>query len=675
MGGPLRRGLVAGVIAGALFFGWRALRLDEIVDREAQSLESVASAAAAEIDGDAHRGIGGADDPAFIAIRDHLRRVQDRHGVRSPIYTLRRDGDRTRFVVMTNPTPFVGDPYELRPEMRPVFEDGRRGRTGLYGDSHGTWISGYGPVRDSAGRVVALVSVDRPSEDLAQQRTRDGLLAIPVALVAGVLAALIPALMRRREGLVAGAARVFRGSLAVRIGLAGTLSVVVAVAVSGLLQHGEARRRTVERLTAQLLSAVRMGALQIDMTDHERVARTGDAGGPAFARVRDALRRVQEAADLKSPVYTLRRDGELTRFVVMTNETPFVGHTNELRDGVRRTFESGGPGAEGPYTNATGTWISAWAPLVGPDGRVSAVLQADHEVETLLMALANESLRQLLFALAGVGVAFLTAFYLARGIARPIRRVAEAAGRIQGGDFDVSVPEDRADEVGELQAAINRMARGLRERERLRTMFGRYMAVQVASQLIDAGELKLEGELRTITVMISDIRGYTELTERLGAREVVELLNEYFTLLVDAVLQREGVVDKFMGDAMLCWFGAPVRQADHARRAVDACRDIMARLEDWNRRRVAEGLAPVGTGIGVATGDVIVGNIGSPERLEYTAIGDAVNLASRLCGKADAGQVLVTDTVRRAVPDIAFTEIGPVRVKGVQEPVQVHALA
>jgi adenylate cyclase len=195
----------------------------------------------------------------------------------------------------------------------------------------------------------------------------------------------------------------------------------------------------------------------------------------------------------------------------------------------------------------------------------------------------------------------------------------------------------------------------------------------VVSQLLEEGELSLEGELREVTVLLSDIRGYTALTEELGAEEVVSLLNEYFGILVDAVVQREGVIDKFMGDAMLCWFGAPVPQEDHRQRAMGAARDILERLGEWNAARVARGLEPVATGIGLATGCVVVGNIGSPQRLEYTAIGDAVNLASRLCSKADAGEILVTRSIQQVV-EIPLEPMGPIQVKGVREPVEVHRL-
>jgi adenylate cyclase len=312
-------------------------------------------------------------------------------------------------------------------------------------------------------------------------------------------------------------------------------------------------------------------------------------------------------------------------------------------------------------------------------GEIIAVVQADHPVGTLLLELANRSLRRLLFALAGIGLAFAAAAVLARNIAQPIRAIALAAGRIEKGDLDVQVPEDRIDEVGELARAVNQMARGLKEREQLRDMFGKYMASQVVSELLEKGEISLEGESREVTVLLSDIRGYTALTEELGAAEVVALLNEYFTILVDCVIAEDGVVDKFMGDAMLCWFGAPVPTDDHRQKAVRAAVRMMERLGAWNADRVAKGLKPVGTGIGTACGSVVVGNIGSPQFVEYTAIGDTVNLASRLCSKAEAGEVIVNTTTRRTceasgVMNDRFEEIGFVDLKGVAEPVRIHKI-
>ncbi|MCO4772683.1 MAG: HAMP domain-containing protein [Deltaproteobacteria bacterium] len=677
------RALVLIVVLASAGLGWAELQVRSKVDAEAQALESIASELAALVDADAHERIVGSDDATgadFLRLRRSLRAAAERRDLTSPVYTLRKVSEsEVEFVVMTNPTPYIGDRYPLRDAMRPVLEAGERGRTGIYGDDHGRWVSAYAPVKAADGTVVALVEVDQPANALRSELARLRLQALLAAVVLALILAVLPEVARSDAGFVMAVRRLFAGRLAVRIGLAGSLAVVLAVGIVGVLDHRAAEAELVDHLTQQLTTAVRVGAVQLDPAMHAELARTGDPKTSAFYTLREQLRGIKEGAGLSSPVYTLRKDGQASRFVAMTNETPFIGDLQELRAGVAQTFVTGEPGSEGPYTNATDTWISAWAPIIDRDGAVIAVVQADHPVGTLLGELDNRSLRRLLFALAGVGLAFLFAGALARGIARPIGAIAEAAARIGEGHLDVRVDVERLDEVGDLGRAVNDMARGLAEREQLRTMFGKYMASQVVQELLDKGELSLEGEAREITVLLSDIRGYTALTETLGAAEIVSLLNEYFGMLVDSVMEEEGVVDKFMGDAMLCWFGAPVTTEDHGASAVRAALRMEERLAEWNARRVADGKVAVATGIGIALGKVVVGNIGSQQRLEYTAIGDAVNLASRLCSKAEAGEVLLCSRTFEAaleggVDADCFVDVGAVDMKGVSEPVMVHRL-
>jgi len=664
--------LVAGGAAWSIEERW----VREKIAHEGQGLEAIAAEAAASLSGDAHAAVRSGEDvdgQAFLEQRAILRRIEAQRHVRSPIYTLRPLDDTTvEFVVMTNEQPFVGHTYGIREPMRPVLAGHPRMRTGLYGDEHGQWVSGYAPVLRSDGGVEAIVSVDRPSHDLAEFRTQSRLKAVLVALLVGLAWLLVPRLGVLRSRPVEGLKRIVTGSLASRIGGAGALAVLLAVGTMALLDHMRARKEAIQHTKEELSQAVALGSFLVDASLHQEVARTRDAHSTAFEALRTQLRAVKEGAHLTTPVYTLVRDGELVRFVGMTNEHAYVGDTNELREGVRLTLETGAPGTEGPYTDAHGMWVSAWAPLRAEDGSVVGILQADRDVAAMMLELTSHSLWRALYGLAGVLVALIAGSFLARNIARPVAHLAEAARQVGSGHLDVDIPDHRADEVGDLARAVNRMAVGLRERERLRDMFGKYMATQVIHELLERNELDLDGELREVTVVLSDIRGYTALTEELGAAEVVELLNEYFSILVDVIIEHDGVIDKFMGDAMLCWFGAPVPQEDHAERAVVAARAILERTARWNQARVDAGKKAVATGIGIATGKVVVGNIGSPHRLEYTAIGDAVNLASRLCSKADAGQIVVSDSVLSQSGAAGFEPMGPIDVKGIREPVTVH---
>lgn len=221
----------------------------------------------------------------------------------------------------------------------------------------------------------------------------------------------------------------FTGRLATRIGLGSAFAVLLAAAVIVALDFRDAKADLAQRLGDQLTTAVRVGAGRIDAATHARLAEANSASAPEFHPLQVELRRIAAAADLASPIYTLRRDGEMTRFVAMSNAEPFVGHGYELRPGVRATFEGGGPGREGPYTDAHGTWISAWAPIE-LEGKVIAVLQADHEVSALVDALRVRAMRSAAFAAGGVALALAVAAWVARGVARPIGDIAAGAAQI-----------------------------------------------------------------------------------------------------------------------------------------------------------------------------------------------------------------------------------------------------
>jgi adenylate cyclase len=219
-----------------------------------------------------------------------------------------------------------------------------------------------------------------------------------------------------------------------------------------------------------------------------------------------------------------------------------------------------------------------------------------------------------------------------------------------------------------------------REKRRVRELFSRYVSPEYVRRLADDFEtLSLGGERTEITILFSDIRGFTSLSERLPAPQVIEMLNEYLERMSDVVFRHGGTLDKFIGDAVMAFWGAPIPMADHARRALDAALDMLAELEALNARWAARGApAQLAIGIGINTGEAIVGNIGSLTRkLDYTAIGDAVNLASRLesQNKELGTTVLASErTVARAGAGYRFRPVGAVTVKGKTQPVDVFEL-
>ncbi len=239
----------------------------------------------------------------------------------------------------------------------------------------------------------------------------------------------------------------------------------------------------------------------------------------------------------------------------------------------------------------------------------------------------NTSTTQLavtVIALSGVVLVFglLVMVFTARATVAPIRAVRDGMARVQRGELGAEIPVYDGTELGLLQAGFNRMAAGLRERERIRDLFGRHVGQEVADLAVAAGVAELGGEVVEVAVIFVDVVGSTALTATRPPTEVVELLNRFFAVVVDEIDAHGGLVNKFVGDAALAIFGAPVALADNAGRALAAARAIAARLPV----EVPECEA----GIGVAAGMVVAGNVGDERRFEYTVIGDPVNEAARL---------------------------------------------
>lgn len=271
-------------------------------------------------------------------------------------------------------------------------------------------------------------------------------------------------------------------------------------------------------------------------------------------------------------------------------------------------------------------------------------------------------------------VATLLAMGLARGLTRPIRALVAAAGRVAQGDYEAEVGVTSRDEIGRLAGAFNDMTRGLRLKERYRSVLDKVVSRDVAEQLVEGG-VELGGENRRVTVLFGDIRGFTALTEGMVPQKVITLLNECMQRLSDAIDEEGGVVDKFVGDEIMAVFGAPVRQEDHAARAVRAALRMRESVAGLNRERQARGEDPIGLGVGINTGDVVAGNMGSKNRLNYTVLGEMVNLASRLCGGAAAGEILMTEgTLRAAGEGVRARSLGGRPFKGFSDDVEVFAL-
>jgi adenylate cyclase len=228
------------------------------------------------------------------------------------------------------------------------------------------------------------------------------------------------------------------------------------------------------------------------------------------------------------------------------------------------------------------------------------------------------------------------------------------------------------------QAAIaihnSQLARKIEHEAKTRAQFQRLLSPNLVDQVVQ-GKLQLEkgGALSEVTLLFSDIRGFTSMSESRAPEEIVRMLNEYFELMVDVIFQYEGTLDKFVGDEVIALFGAPVPMQNAELKAVQCALDMMRVLSEFNRTRAAEGQHEINVGIGINTGLVVTGAIGSSRALQYTAIGDAVNTASRLCSVAQAGQIILSEaTFKKVQGAVAAVPLAPVRVKGKADELRVY---
>ncbi|HYB69510.1 MAG TPA: adenylate/guanylate cyclase domain-containing protein [Candidatus Bathyarchaeia archaeon] len=325
------------------------------------------------------------------------------------------------------------------------------------------------------------------------------------------------------------------------------------------------------------------------------------------------------------------------------------------------------------YKTPQGRIIDFAVPLVYSGVPVGALYLgfSEEAINAALASARNQALLiTLLMVLAGLG----GAIGLAALLSRPIFRLVRATGAVAEGNFNISLPVASRDELGVLTDSFNRMARSLREKEMIKRAFTRYVAREVVEEILkDPEHLVLSGERRQVTVLFCDVRGFTPLSERLSPEEVVLLLNDFYNLMIETTFKYDGTLDKFLGDAVMAVFGAPMAHPDHSARAIRTALAMQEGIGGLNERRVRDGKEAISVGIGVSAGEAVAGTVGTEDRMEYTVIGDSVNLAARLESNAKPGQILISHRTYERVRDLVEVRpLGRIRVKGKEEEVEVY---
>jgi len=471
--------------------------------------------------------------------------------------------------------------------------------------------------------------------------------------------------------------------LAVRLAAVFVLVTLVTVGVVGALVHQRQSREVEDTVGTQLLNIARVSALLVDRAAHAEAARAGRADSPAYRRVIKSLAAIRDETLLTTPMRTLANydpAARTARVVVTMADDERPGDTitvgPEAADAVAWTFDDGVARYTRIYRVRGGLHISAFAPILDARGRTAAVLEVDYPVDFYFDRLRELDTTIALGSLAALLLALVLAVVFARRLTRPIAALTNAAGRVAAGDLSQAVVVTSRDEVGHLTRAFNAMVEGLRQREVIRNAFGRYVSPEVAQAVLDSpGGLALGGRKREITVLMSDLRGYTRFAEHGDPAGVMAVLNDYLGRMADIVIAHGGTINEFIGDAIFAVYGAPIEHADHAERAAATALAMQRAMDALNEANTASGRPRFEMGIGINTGEAVVGNIGSEQRTKYAVVGAAVNLAARVEGCTVGGQILLTEsTVRYLGPLADVASPVHVELKGLDAPVALYEL-
>ena len=297
--------------------------------------------------------------------------------------------------------------------------------------------------------------------------------------------------------------------------------------------------------------------------------------------------------------------------------------------------------------------------------------------EATILEVSNEVKRRAIFvAGSAISMAIFFIFLFSMTLTSPIEKLAEMINLVSKGNFDVKARAQvkSHDEVGDLAVAFDHMTEGLKERDKVKSLFSKFHGSSVAEDLIGK-DIGVGGQSKDVVVFFSDIRGFTAFSEKRSPEEVVEMLNEYFGVMVKIINSHGGVVDKFIGDAIMAVWGAPRSSDKDAHHAVRACLEMRKGLDSLNEKRIARGQPAINIGMGLHAGAAISGTIGSDERMEYTVIGNTVNTASRIeaSTKAFGADLLVTDSVIDKVGEDFRVELaGAAEVKGRSEAIKMY---
>lgn len=431
--------------------------------------------------------------------------------------------------------------------------------------------------------------------------------------------------------------------LSVKLFLGILFIAVMASGATGSYFYLQARAAMLDSIHDQLKATAKISAMLVDGDVLRELTETEQMTSAKYLEIQELMGIIAQTSDEYLFAYTMRLQGGRVLFIVDSpahdDDGDGIISEDELPEPIGAVYPTptqamllgfAQPAAERrPYMDQWGKTMSGYAPIHDASGRPVGLIGIDMSVDVVEGKLA--AIRQA--GLISLGLALVLAmamgWYFSRRIFHPLVRLQQAMVKVGGGDYSVRLKESGTDEIAASARGFNIMVSELREKALMKSSLGKILGTQAMQHFLD-NRLELGGEMHDATLLVCDLRGFSRLCQKLPPKLLVGLLNDYLTAMVEVIQRHGGIVDKFVGDMVLAVFGHPVPLEHEQRIALNAARDMIARCDELNEQLRLGPELRLRNSIGLHSGPILAGNIGSPERMEYTVMGHSVNVASRI---------------------------------------------
>ncbi len=464
----------------------------------------------------------------------------------------------------------------------------------------------------------------------------------------------------------------------------------LASGATGSYFYLQAKKAIINSLRQELMASAIIASKLVD-GDRLQIIKTDRTNPSVYKRIQDTLGKIAQTNQEFLYAYTMRLKNERVEFVVDSPPSDDNGNgvidKSELPAPTGKVYPDPPPqllqgfttpsADHHPWHDEWGWTLSGYAPVFNSQGQSIGLLGIDMDITRMAEKLASIRQAGYVSLLISFILAILLTLYFTKQVVRPLRQLQKGLDSVFQGDYTVRLKRPKKDELGKVFDSFNHMIQGLREKEFIKTSLGKVVNKDVVEHLVH-NKLKLGGEVVQATILFCDLRKFTDLSTKLPPSLLVSLLNEYFTAMVEIVEKHGGMVDKFVGDSVMAVFGHPRPLDREEYRAIQAGLQMLEECDKINKRLRLGPDIFLTNSIGIHTGHVLAGNIGSPERMEYTFIGDAVNVAFRLehlTREVDRRLVMSAQLAEKITDKIdGLVNLGQYSLQGRKETVVVYTL-